>query len=104
MDTAAVLCNAFHIPPHFVDGRAIQADITDFNERVLQNVLNVAHEKIADSFLDMYDVEVGDLNLDPTATGGPTATCRLVNEDAEELAGVGKVDAEPMKKVFNDLT
>ncbi|EMA71081.1 hypothetical protein [Halorubrum distributum] len=104
VDTAAVLCHAFHISPHFVDGRAIQADITDFNERVLQNVLDIAHEKIADSFPDVYNVEVGDLDLDPIATGGPTATCRLVNEDAEELAGVGKVNAEMMEQTFDALT
>lgn len=104
VDTAAALSHAFHIAPHFVDGRAIQADITDFNERVLQNVLGVAHQNIADSFPDVYNVEVGDLDLDPIATGGPTATCRLVNEDAEELAGVGKVNAEMMEKTFDALT
>lgn len=104
VDTAAVLCHAFHIAPHFVDGRAIQRDISDFGERVIQNVLDGAHEKITDSFPDVYNVEVGDLDLDPIATGGWTATCRLVNEDAEELAGVGKVNAEMMENTFDALT
>ncbi|MCD2201026.1 hypothetical protein LPA44_14150 [Halobacterium sp. KA-4] len=104
IDVAAVTCHAFHINPHFVDGRAIQPEITDFNEQVIESILNVAYETVNTAFPDVYNIEVGDFNLDPISAGGATSTCRLVNEDTEEVSGVGKVDPDAMETVFDALT
>lgn len=102
-DMEAVLCHAFHIERHFVDGRALQSDLGEFSEKIVANRIEDAYETVEATFPDTYTVEVGNLDLDPISVGGPASTCRLMNEDSTEVSGVGKIDAVPMESVFDAL-
>ncbi|MDL0131182.1 hypothetical protein PNP59_09590 [Halobacterium salinarum] len=104
VDIEAVLCHVFHFGPHFVDGRALQSTLGEFSDKVIQPILEDAHEVVAKSFPDVYTVEVGDFDLDPITAGGDVSTCRLVNREAEEIPDVGKVDDDMMATVFDALT
>ncbi|MDL0121714.1 hypothetical protein [Halobacterium salinarum] len=103
-DIEAVTCHVFHIAPHFVDGRALQSKVRDFDGKVVNSGLDAAHKIVEEAFPDVYEVEVGEFDLNPISAGGSVSTCRLVNEDSKEVSGVGKVTTDSMADVFDALT